>query len=220
MFCCFFSQGKIVVGHDLRRDFNVLGFQPQPEFIRDTSTFRGMMGPGANRRSLKSLALEHLDLQIQVGPHCSIQDARAAMSLYRLVRHEWETNRLAENSSKNGNQGDWLSYVNRTMTDTWTKMYGICFNIKDVEADVVAEDKDISGLGGNENVDRIANDDYWVIKNPRDYKVGLSNIQQVFFENSESKLSVLNNKIKMDSGVVIKAKSITTKKSKKNFCGF
>ncbi|XP_052254650.1 interferon-stimulated 20 kDa exonuclease-like 2 isoform X2 [Dreissena polymorpha] len=228
-------EGKIVVGHDLTGDFKVLGFRPRREFIRDTSTFKGLTGPFmAGKKSLKSLALEHLGLQIQVGSHCSIQDARAAMSLYRLVRHEWESSLLAKNKTGNqsnipeipeGNNKSGISkrdsltdscvspdYVNGIQTDACTNNSEISCNVKDVEVDFGTDEKDISGTEGNEHVDDVAHDDYWDIKNPRDCKVDCSNVHPVL-ENTESKLSVLN-KIRSESGLVLKAKSRKTKKSK------
>ncbi|WAR06658.1 AEN-like protein [Mya arenaria] len=105
------SAGKIVVGHDLFGDFSVLGMRPRREFIRDTSKFPGFGGDGGQKMSLKRLALKYFGDHIQVGSHCSVQDARTAMSLYRLVRHEWETNLLKQGkcvnqSDDSGNQSD------------------------------------------------------------------------------------------------------------------
>jgi DNA polymerase III epsilon subunit-like protein len=62
--------------------------------IRDTSSLPSYKKDG-NRVSLKKLALEHLDLSVQVGRkgHCAVEDAQTTMSLYLLRRDEFEEER-------------------------------------------------------------------------------------------------------------------------------
>ncbi|XP_072019782.1 LOW QUALITY PROTEIN: apoptosis-enhancing nuclease-like [Amphiura filiformis] len=86
---------KIVIGHDLRNDFRVLQLEHPQDDIRDTSSYRGlryMAGLDGKKRSvgLKAMTNRLIRKQIQKGPHCSVEDARAAMSLYRLVDKQWE----------------------------------------------------------------------------------------------------------------------------------
>lgn len=50
--------------------------------------------PGAPRgrgcRSLRDLAAQHLGLVIQQGEHSSVDDARAALLLYKKFSRKWE----------------------------------------------------------------------------------------------------------------------------------
>ena len=41
-------------------------------------------------RKLRDLVLEHLDRKIQEGEHGSVEDATAAMDLYKLFAADWE----------------------------------------------------------------------------------------------------------------------------------
>ncbi|NWU61270.1 AEN nuclease, partial [Pterocles burchelli] len=88
---------KIVVGHAIHNDFQALKYFHPKDRTRDTSRI-----PVLNQRaglpsrasvSLKSLARHLLHKKIQVGcrGHSSVEDARTAMELYRLVEVQWET---------------------------------------------------------------------------------------------------------------------------------
>lgn len=87
---------RIVVGHAIHNDFQALKYFHPKERTRDTSRIpllnqRAGLPPGANA-SLKSLARHLLQKKIQVGckGHSSVEDARTAMELYRLVEVPWE----------------------------------------------------------------------------------------------------------------------------------
>ncbi|OQR75980.1 hypothetical protein BIW11_08066 [Tropilaelaps mercedesae] len=82
---------RILVGHDLRHDFDVM-FLSHPSYMtRDTSLFRPFRDMfGGRTPSLKNLALRVLDLNIQEGEHSSAQDAQVAMKLYLQYRRRWE----------------------------------------------------------------------------------------------------------------------------------
>ncbi|KAG9341329.1 hypothetical protein JZ751_019433 [Albula glossodonta] len=88
--------GKIVVGHALHNDFRALGFIPPRHMIRDTSCthlLRQLSNMPANgSASLKSLAKTLLNRNIQMGRvgHSSVEDAVAALDLYKLVEEQWE----------------------------------------------------------------------------------------------------------------------------------
>ncbi|XP_034541820.1 apoptosis-enhancing nuclease [Notolabrus celidotus] len=89
-------EGKVVVGHSIYHDFEALDFLHPAHMVRDTITTRllsRMAGfPRERCASLRILAGKLLDRKIQVGRrgHCSVEDARAALDLYKLVEGEWE----------------------------------------------------------------------------------------------------------------------------------
>ncbi|CAA2959664.1 RNA exonuclease 4 [Olea europaea subsp. europaea] len=76
-------KGRILVGHALHNDFKALLLSHLKKDIRDTSE-------EGRSRSLKNLASQFLDVEIQNGEHCPVQDARAAMLLYQKNRKEWD----------------------------------------------------------------------------------------------------------------------------------
>jgi RNA exonuclease 4 len=106
----FALKGRVLVGHALSNDLRALNLEHPARDIRDTSTYVPFMHvvepsnrffPGQpagvvdwqwRSRKLKDLARERLGMDIQcIGEaHSSVQDARVALRLYRLVREEWE----------------------------------------------------------------------------------------------------------------------------------
>ncbi|KAI4887576.1 hypothetical protein NFI96_031443, partial [Prochilodus magdalenae] len=88
-------KGKVIIGHALHNDFRVLGISVPRNNTRDTLSFyrlRQLYGIPKQCVSLKKLAHKLLNRKIQVGRagHCSVEDARAALDLYKLVEEEWE----------------------------------------------------------------------------------------------------------------------------------
>ncbi|KAH7089184.1 ribonuclease H-like domain-containing protein [Paraphoma chrysanthemicola] len=85
--------GRILVGHAVKNDLDVLILQHGRRFIRDTSKFSKFralsMVPGRTP-GLKLLAEKLLGVEIQVGAHSSVEDARATMALYRLEKTDFE----------------------------------------------------------------------------------------------------------------------------------
>jgi RNA exonuclease 4 len=85
--------GRILVGHAVKNDLDVLILKHDRRFIRDTSKFSKFralaMTPGRTP-GLKLLADKLLGVQIQVGAHSSVEDARATMALYRLEKDAFE----------------------------------------------------------------------------------------------------------------------------------
>ncbi|XP_057691121.1 interferon-stimulated 20 kDa exonuclease-like 2 [Corythoichthys intestinalis] len=88
--------GKVVIGHAVHNDFQVLQYSHPAALTRDTSRI-----PLLNRRagfeeksiaSLKRLTKAIFNRDIQTGRrgHSSLEDARATMDLYKLVENEWE----------------------------------------------------------------------------------------------------------------------------------
>ncbi|KAJ0396776.1 hypothetical protein ATCC90586_008016 [Pythium insidiosum] len=86
---------KIIVGHALKNDFKALMFTPPKHLIRDTAKYRPYMrrkmnGTKLYPKSLKVLAEEVLHKEIQTGEHDSVEDARAALELYKREQYAWE----------------------------------------------------------------------------------------------------------------------------------
>ncbi|XP_056137981.1 apoptosis-enhancing nuclease [Lampris incognitus] len=89
-------EGKVVVGHSIYNDFRALDYFHPSHMVRDTSATRLLSRlagfPPERCASLKILASRLLDRRIQDGKkgHCSVQDAQAALDLYKLVEVDWE----------------------------------------------------------------------------------------------------------------------------------
>ncbi|KAK2842628.1 hypothetical protein Q5P01_012828 [Channa striata] len=89
-------KGKVVVGHSIYNDFEALDMTHPCHRVRDTCTTRLLSRlagfPRERFPSLKILANKLLNRKIQVGKrgHCSVEDAQAALDLYKLVEGEWE----------------------------------------------------------------------------------------------------------------------------------
>ena len=85
---------KIIIGHGLDNDMEILslkGVHPT-SMIRDTAGFSGLRLPGREKKipSLKNLVSHWLGKSIQAGSHSSVEDARAALALYKKVMADWE----------------------------------------------------------------------------------------------------------------------------------
>ncbi|XP_026471040.1 RNA exonuclease 4-like [Ctenocephalides felis] len=81
----------ILIGHGLYFDFKVLKLRHPKHMIRDTALYKPFRKfTGGKTPSLKLLAKEILNKQIQTGEHSSIEDACAAMQIYLLHEEEWE----------------------------------------------------------------------------------------------------------------------------------
>jgi RNA exonuclease 4 len=93
-------KGKILVGHGLKNDLDVLGFTHPWCDTRDTAKYEPFLKKAKKNvlstlpmpRKLKDLALTKLGREIQkVGEsHCSIEDAIAALDLYKKASVKWE----------------------------------------------------------------------------------------------------------------------------------
>ena len=83
----------MVVGHSLENDFRALGFFPPRGMRRDTAHDVPRLQSRAGRpRKLRHLAWEFLGLTIQdsAAGHDPLEDARAALYLYRRFESEFE----------------------------------------------------------------------------------------------------------------------------------
>jgi RNA exonuclease 4 len=99
-------QGKILIGHALENDLAALKITHPWHDIRDTANYPPYMKEirdGEDKlimapRKLKDLAWDHLgrDIQTQGQAHNPIEDARAALRLYKSERMEWELMVMAQ----------------------------------------------------------------------------------------------------------------------------
>lgn len=80
-------RGRIIVGHDVKHDFDVLMLDHPRKDIRDTAKFSGFKKYANGRKpALRVLAREILGVEIQSGQHSSLEDARVAMLLFRRYK--------------------------------------------------------------------------------------------------------------------------------------
>lgn len=80
------------MGHSLQHDLNALNLQHPYSMRRDTALNWSLRRYANNGRtpSLKVLCEYILDYTIQNGEHNSVEDARAAMDIYKSLRDDWE----------------------------------------------------------------------------------------------------------------------------------
>ena len=93
--------GKILIGHGLKNDLAVMGIQHPWYNTRDTAKYEPFLKKKKKDsnsctlpqpRKLKDLVMTKLNRTIQKDgePHCSIEDAIAALDLYKKARTKWE----------------------------------------------------------------------------------------------------------------------------------
>ena len=88
-------KGKVLVGHALKNDLDALMLSHPRHDIRDTAKYRPFQrlnGTKWRPRKLRDLVKEHCDLDIQKAgeSHDSVDDARAAMEVFKVARQVWE----------------------------------------------------------------------------------------------------------------------------------
>lgn len=91
---------KIVVGHALHNDFEVLNYSHPEHLIRDTQNYKPLRKGTEFRPKLKFLAQNWLKETIQDGSHDSVEDARVALRLYAMSMTAWEKE-VANNTTGN-----------------------------------------------------------------------------------------------------------------------
>jgi len=106
---------KIIVGHGMEHDFEVLDYYPPAATIRDSAKYFKL----GKTPSLKSLVDRYLDMQIQSGEHSSVEDAQAVMKLYLMFRDKWEAGRKAGAGSKKS--GKKMKEINVSEVENVTK---------------------------------------------------------------------------------------------------
>jgi RNA exonuclease 4 len=99
-------RGKILIGHALENDLKVIGLQHPWSDIRDTAQYAPFMRKISKEndekifcpRKLRDLVWEQCGRQIQVigKAHSPVEDAIAAMDLYKSARNEWEVQKMQE----------------------------------------------------------------------------------------------------------------------------
>ncbi|GAA6010156.1 hypothetical protein JCM11491_005367 [Sporobolomyces phaffii] len=86
---------RILVGHALSNDTNVLLLSHPWHMTRDTSNYSPLQGLTKTKKpSLRTLAKLVLGVDIQAGEHSSVTDARATMAIYRSQKSAWEDSLL------------------------------------------------------------------------------------------------------------------------------
>ena len=113
---------KIVIGHDIRHDFSALQLNHPQQLIRDTSSLQVLLLLHAP--SLRLLAKVLLNCDIQKGRHCSIEDARTCLSIYKLFENSWE------NRSTHVNFNDCFDTANEPSTTNATTVTD-CTSLRD-----------------------------------------------------------------------------------------
>jgi RNA exonuclease 4 len=84
-------QNRILVGHALKKDLQVLTLSHAQRDIRDTSRYAKFRVESRGKPpALRKLARSELGLEIQTGEHSSIEDARATMMLFRKEKAGFE----------------------------------------------------------------------------------------------------------------------------------
>ncbi|GAA6059345.1 hypothetical protein JCM10212_003243 [Sporobolomyces blumeae] len=88
-------KGRILIGHALSNDTNVLLLSHPWHETRDTSKYSPLQGLAKTKKpGLKTLAKLVLGVDIQAGEHSSVIDARATMAIYRSQKSAWEDSLL------------------------------------------------------------------------------------------------------------------------------
>lgn len=84
-------QDRVLVGHALRHDLAALQLVHPIWHVRDTARYPGFRALSAGRTpALRELAERVLGVRIQSGMHSSVEDARAAMALFRGEKEGFE----------------------------------------------------------------------------------------------------------------------------------
>lgn len=83
--------GRILIGHALRNDLQVLMLSHPKRDIRDTFRYPKFREENFGKPpSLRNLAEKELGMKIQTGEHSSIEDARATMMIFRKEKKGFE----------------------------------------------------------------------------------------------------------------------------------
>jgi RNA exonuclease 4 len=130
---------RILVGHALRNDLNVLMLTHPKRDLRDTSRYAKYRVESRGKPpALRKLAKSELGLVIQTGEHSSLEDARAAMALFKKEKVGFE----AENRKTFGQARRVKGGAKEEVKDDGDS---------EVEDDVVESDGDLDLIDGEED---------------------------------------------------------------------
>ena len=90
-------KNKIIIGHSVDNDFLVLDYEHHKNLIRDTAKYKKFQNNINQACSLKFLSEKHLGIIIQTEAHDSVEDARAALCLYKIYEKEMEKEIMNKN---------------------------------------------------------------------------------------------------------------------------
>ncbi|KAK4449980.1 ribonuclease H-like domain-containing protein [Podospora aff. communis PSN243] len=100
---------RVLVGHDVKHDLAVLELEHPARMVRDTAKYSGFRKYGHGPKpALRVLAREVLGVEIQGGSHSSVEDARAAMMLFRKHKSGFDVEvatRFPERPAGGGGKG-------------------------------------------------------------------------------------------------------------------
>lgn len=136
--------GRVLVGHALRNDLNVLMLSHPKRDLRDTSRYaKFRVESGGRPPALRKLAKSELGLEIQGGEHSSVEDARTTMALYRQEKKGFEE----ENRRRFGNGGRKSEMVEKGSP-----------SVEDESEDDEDQEDDLELLEGEEDDEILAED--------------------------------------------------------------
>jgi len=85
-------KNKLLVCHSLERNFRMLEISHPEHMLRDISTYSKFRELAKQRKpSLKRLAKYYFETILPDGEHRSVENAKAVLQLYMLVRNRWES---------------------------------------------------------------------------------------------------------------------------------
>ena len=110
---------KILVGHALTNDLSALMLSHPRKDMRDTARYKPFMRPSGRSggklrpRKLRDLVHEQLGTTIQEAgkAHDSVDDARASMELFKVVRVKWEKELSSSSTGLGGKKKTGGAYV-------------------------------------------------------------------------------------------------------------
>lgn len=98
---------RVLIGHDIKHDLEVLKLSHPPRDIRDTSKYQAFKKHANGRKpALRILAQQLLGVEIQGGSHSSLEDARLTMLLFRKNKSGFDVDHANRYTPKPGGKRD------------------------------------------------------------------------------------------------------------------